>query len=40
MMSIDVCDELVSTYQERRSYPEFTLELIRLFAHETAITEK
>ena len=38
MMS-DICDELISTYQELRSFPEFTLELIRLFAHETAITE-
>ncbi len=38
MMS-DICDELISTYQELRSYSEFTLELIRLFSHETAITE-
>lgn len=38
MMS-DACDELIDTFQEQRNFPEFKLELIRLFAHETAITE-
>lgn len=39
-MIADVCEELVEQYQDDKNYPEFKMELIRLFAHETQITEE
>ncbi|MCU0442666.1 MAG: preprotein translocase subunit SecA [Bacteroidia bacterium] len=39
-MIADVCAELVEQYQDDKNYAEFKMELIRLFAHETQITEE
>ncbi|MFN4082997.1 MAG: preprotein translocase subunit SecA [Bacteroidia bacterium] len=38
-MLADTCAELVEHYRDIKNYQEFTLELIRIFAHETHITE-
>ncbi len=36
----DTCEELVETYQDQKNYTEFKFEVMRIFAHETAIDEE
>jgi preprotein translocase subunit SecA len=38
-MLADTCAELVEYYQDIKNYQEFQLEIIRLFTHETTITQ-
>jgi preprotein translocase subunit SecA len=38
-MLADTCDELVETYQDQKNYGEFKFEVMRIFAHETSLTE-
>jgi preprotein translocase subunit SecA len=39
-MIMDVCEELVSQYQDEKNYEGFKLEVIRLFSVDTAITDR
>ncbi len=36
----DTCEELVETYQDQKNYTEFKFEVMRIFAHDTAIDEE
>ncbi len=38
-MLVDVCQDLVETYQEQKNYTEFKFELLRILAYETTIDE-
>jgi len=38
-MIADTCEELVEDYKEQKNYKEFTFELMRVFTHQTKITE-
>jgi preprotein translocase subunit SecA len=38
-MLVDVCQDLVETYQEQKNYTEFKFEVLRILAYETSIDE-